>query len=199
MGTVFSAFVSKSWAKEKRPLRPPGNVNETAFKGDCIRCGSCVRACPTGIIEPIVDSGDAAGFLVPGLRFSGPNYCLQDCNQCGNVCPTGVIRKLPLDKKNRHIIGIAEIDLSACLLVADEECGVCMPRCPRAAIVEVFSRETYTTVVRVLRERCNGCGACVGICPPKVVKVRAVSQVGPGRPSKTSFVTPSGTRPKLPR
>jgi ferredoxin len=41
--------------------------------------------------------------------------------------------------------------------------------------VDVFLRETYQASVKVLRERCNGCGACVGICPPKVVKVEAES------------------------
>ena len=80
---------------------------------------------------------------------------------------------MPLKEKNARIIGIARIDLSECLLVLDQECGVCLVRCPRGAIVEAFSRETYTTIVKVVREKCNGCGACVGICPPKVVKVEA--------------------------
>jgi ferredoxin len=172
-GAVFSTLVPRSWAKKQPCLRPPGNVDEAAFKGGCIRCGSCSRACPTGIIEPAVEWGDVAGFLAPRLRFSGSNYCLQDCNRCGNVCPTGVIRPLALQEKNRQVIGIAAIDHSACLLTLEVECGVCVPRCPRAAIVDVFLRETYQAAVKVLRERCNGCGACVGICPPKVVKVEA--------------------------
>jgi ferredoxin len=172
-GTLFSAIVPRAWAEKQHQLRPPGNVDETAFKGGCIRCGSCLRACPTGIIESAGRAGDVAGFLAPSLRFSGPNYCLQDCNRCGKVCPTGVIRPLPLEEKNRHVIGIAAIDLTRCLLTLEVECGVCVPRCPRGAIVEGFARETYTAVVKVVPENCNGCGACVGICPPKVVKVEA--------------------------
>jgi NAD-dependent dihydropyrimidine dehydrogenase PreA subunit len=174
-GTVCAALIPSGRSAERRPLRPPGNVDEKVFKGDCIRCGSCVRACPTEVIEPAADAGDPAGFLAPGLRFSGPGYCLQDCNLCGQVCPTGVIRPLPLDEKNRHIIGIAEIDLSECLLTLDRECGVCVPRCPGGAIEEEFSYETYTTTLTVIADKCNGCGACVGICPAKVVKVKAVS------------------------
>ena len=176
MGTVFSALVPRSWAKTQPSLRPPGNVNEAAFKGGCIRCGSCSRVCPTGIIEPAVEWGDVAGFLAPRLKFSGPNYCLQDCNLCGRVCPAGVIRPLALQEKNRQVIGVATIDHSACLLTVEAECGVCVPRCPRAAIVDVFLRETYQSAVKVLRERCNGCGACVGICPPKAVKVETESR-----------------------
>jgi ferredoxin-type protein NapF len=173
IGAVAPVLISDGSAADALPLRPPGSVDEKSYKGDCIRCGSCVRACPTGIIEPAADLKDLPGLLAPGLRFDGLNYCLQDCNLCGQVCPTGVIQPLELEPKNEHVIGIAEIDLSACLLVLDQECGVCVPRCPRAAIDEVFSPETYTTIVRVVPERCNGCGACVGICPEKVVKVVA--------------------------
>ena len=180
-GTLFSAFAKSIWAEDRHDLRPPGNVNETAFKGGCIRCGSCSRVCPTGIIEPAVDAGHVAGLLAPRLRFSGPNYCLQDCNRCGQVCPTGVIRPLPLEEKNRHVIGIAAIDLSSCLLTQEVECGICVPRCPRGAIVEGFDRRTYTAAVSVVQDKCNGCGACVGICPPKVVRV-APAIAGPTPP-----------------
>jgi ferredoxin len=87
------------------------------------------------------------------------------------VCPTGVIRPLTLPEKNNHVIGLATVDLSACLLTLDKECGVCIPRCPRAAIVDSFAYQTYTVSIQVLAEKCNGCGACVGICPPKVIRV----------------------------
>jgi len=174
LGAVVSALIPRALLTKKRHLRPPGTVEEIVFKGACIRCGNCIRSCPSGIIEPSVDSQDAAGFLVPRLKFSGTDYCREDCNKCGHACPTGVIRPLPLREKNRHVIGIARIDLSECLLTMEAECGVCMPRCPRGAIVEQFSRQTYTTTVKVIGEKCNGCGACVGICPAKVVTVEAV-------------------------
>jgi len=69
------------------------------------------------------------------------------------------------------VIGIARIDLSKCLLTLEKECGVCVPRCPRGAIVEGFAYDTYTVTVKVLPDKCNGCGACVGICPAKVVTI----------------------------
>lgn len=173
-GTAFSAAVPLSWARKTPPLRPPGSVNETAFQGGCIRCGSCSRICPTGIIQPAVAWGEVAGLLAPRLRFTGPSYCLQDCNRCGQVCPSGVIRPLPLEEKNRRVIGVARVNLAACLLTLEIECGICVPRCPRAAIVDTFSYEAYKVVVKVERDKCNGCGACVGICPPKVITVEPV-------------------------
>lgn len=170
-GTLFGALIPRWRAGRQVPLRPPGAVDEAAFEGGCIRCGSCSRACPTGIIEPAVDGGGVAGFLAPRLRFSGPGYCLQDCNLCGRVCPSGVIRPLALPEKNRHVIGIAVVDHSGCYLALEKECGVCVPRCPRSAIVDIFVRETYQSAVKVLPDKCNGCGACVGICPPKVIRI----------------------------
>lgn len=174
LGAAVAALIPRDVLARRRSLRPPGSVEETVFKGACIRCGNCVRSCPSRIIKPSVNSNDAAGFLVPQLKFSGPDYCREDCNKCGLSCPTGVIRPLPLQEKNLHVIGIAQIDLSECLLTWDRECGVCVPRCPRGAIVEEFLRETYTTAVKVVSEKCNGCGACVGICPAKVVTVNPV-------------------------
>ncbi|MEN6534070.1 MAG: 4Fe-4S binding protein [Bryobacteraceae bacterium] len=171
VGVIASAVIPKGWARKLGRLRPPGSVDESTFQGTCIRCGSCVRVCPTGIIEPSHDAGDAAGYLVPRLRFEGANYCRQDCNSCGQVCPPGVIQALPLEAKNRYVIGTAVIDLAACRLTEEVECGVCLPRCPRGAIEEIFSYETYTPSLRVLSDKCNGCGACVGICPPKVIRI----------------------------
>jgi ferredoxin len=170
-GVVAAAAIPARWVKRRLPLRPPGAVDEVAFEGGCIRCGSCARVCPTRIIQPAVADGPATGLLAPHLRFRSTAYCLQDCNRCGLVCPTGVIRPLTLPEKNNHVIGLATVDLSACLLTLDKECGVCIPRCPRAAIVDSFAYQTYTVSIQVLAEKCNGCGACVGICPPKVIRV----------------------------
>lgn len=180
-GAAVAAAAPHAWAGRRPPLRPPGSVEEAIFKGSCIRCGSCSRACPSGIIEPSLEWGDAAGLLAPRLRFSGPDYCLQDCNACGQACPTGTIRPLPLEEKNRHVIGIAVVDHQSCLLAEETECGVCVPRCPRRAIVDTFRYETYQVVVEVVEENCNGCGACVGICPPGAIRVAPRERGGSGR------------------
>jgi ferredoxin len=130
------------------------------------------------VIEPATDPGRVAGILAPELRFHGMQYCRQDCNLCGWVCPTGVIRPLGLAEKNRQVIGIAVVERAECYLSLERECGVCVARCPRGALVDIFIRETYLPAIQVLRERCNGCGACVGICPPMVIRVEAVDGTG---------------------
>jgi len=173
-GAALAAFPLRILAARRTQLRPPGAVDEPSFEGGCIRCGSCTRACPTHVIRSAVRESGGTGFLAPRLEFSENDYCRQDCNLCGQVCPTGVIRPLPLADKNRHTIGIAVVDLPDCYLTIEKECGICVARCPRAAIVDGFDRQSYTTIVQVIRDRCNGCGACVGICPPKVIRIEPV-------------------------
>jgi len=150
--------------------RSPGAVDDTRFAALCIRCGNCVRSCPANIIQPDLWPPNLPTLLVPRLNFD-TNYCLETCNACGQNCPTGAIAALPLDKKNECRIGLAEINHAGCLLAIEKECSVCVLVCPRKAIVEEFSRETYTAMVRVDAERCNGCGACVAVCPAGVITV----------------------------
>ena len=33
-------------------VRPPGSVPEPAFLRRCVRCGECINACPTGVLQP---------------------------------------------------------------------------------------------------------------------------------------------------
>ena len=177
-GVLALVTAARLWASRSRELRPPGAVDEAAFQGGCIRCGSCTRACPTKIIQPAIEPTAPTGFLAPQLRFSGTDYCRQDCNLCGQVCPTGVIRPLDLREKNRQVIGLAVIDLANCYLTQERECGICIPRCPRAALVDIFDRRTYRASVKVIQKNCNGCGACVGICPPKVIQIAPAGPAG---------------------
>ena len=97
-----------------------------------------------------------------------------DCNACGLSCPTGAIAALSVEEKNRRKIGLAKIDLPRCLLTVETECSACTMVCKYQAIVEEFSRETYSVVPRVDPETCNGCGECVVICPEKAIDVESL-------------------------
>jgi len=79
-----------------------------------------------------------------------------------------------LEQKNRHKIGLARIRMPDCYLATDRECSACVISCPYEAIIDEFDRESYTIVLRVDPERCNGCGSCVIVCPPKVITVDPV-------------------------
>lgn len=176
LGAACSAVISRMLRDpSRRPLRPPGAMEETVFKGLCIRCGNCVRSCPSGIIHQDMGSAGAAGLLTPIVRFHGQNYCLETCHACTRSCPSGAIEQLTLEQKNRRPIGLAKIDRSDCLLVQDEgECGYCIGACGQEAIVEGFNAEEYKPTLDVLADKCNGCGACVGVCPTKVIRIDPV-------------------------
>ena len=147
-----------------RPIRPPGAVDEGRFTGLCIRCGSCLRACPAGIIRTDPGEHAVAGFLTPLIRFQ-TDYCREDCHRCTQVCPSGAIAKLSLEEKNRTPIGLAKVDMDLCLLADDRECDICVRECPFKAVKVEWSEETYTATPRVDPKKCPGCGACEIACP----------------------------------
>ena len=72
LGLVFSQFVRQ--VRAGKLFRPPGALPEDQLKMVCIRCGNCNKACPTGIIKPVVDPVELTGLMTPELDFS-LSYC----------------------------------------------------------------------------------------------------------------------------
>ena len=69
----------------------------------CIRCGACVKVCPTNVLQPASSMGLEGAWtpvLVPRL-----GYCDYSCNACGQVCPTGAIPALTLEEKRTRVLG----------------------------------------------------------------------------------------------
>jgi len=157
-------------------IRPPGAVAEHRFTGLCVRCGNCVRACPSRIIQPDVGEYGVAGFLAPAVRFpeiSGDEeivlektlYCHQDCHRCTQVCPSGAITRLALEEKQRTSMAVAKVDLTKCIRFQSIECYVCYDNCPYGAVSLVVSDKDHSTTVHIDADKCPGCGACTIVCP----------------------------------
>lgn len=176
-GAAWALAIPKFFRASPPVLRPPGALDEMHFKALCVRCGNCVRACPSRIIERQL-TGDVSGFLTPVVRFpterNSQRYCLETCHECTRSCPAGAIERLSLESKNRRPIGLAVIDMPACLIATDQTCAVCVDVCPQEAISLLFHEETYTNTVEVDPRRCNGCGACLLVCPVEVIAVQCV-------------------------
>jgi polyferredoxin len=122
-------------------VRPPGALSEKAFLSRCIKCGQCMRICPTNVIHPAGLQGGLEGFWTPVLNFRmGTSGCQFNCIACGNLCPTAAIRPLSLDErlgkkayaeKGPIRIGTAFVDRGRCLPWAmNRPCIVCQENCP---------------------------------------------------------------------
>ncbi len=154
-------------------VRPPG-ATLTDFTSLCVRCGECMRVCPTQGLQPSLFSGGVQNVMTPRL-VARLGYCSYSCTACGEVCPTGAIPELTLEEKRYTPMGLARIDQSRCLPWAHNiPCVVCEEMCPVAhkAIwldeVEAFNAEGELITLlrpRVIKELCIGCGLCEYHCP----------------------------------
>lgn len=187
--TVLGAAVGAAFAwgartihrAGRRPLRPPGAIDEPGFLGLCVRCGNCIRACPTHIIKPAVGQHGLASLLTPVLQFT-ENYCLVDCTRCMAVCPSGALARLSVEDKADKPIGLAKVDMRVCLLADGRDCSECRRWCPHEAIRYVWCEVEYTLIPKIDPVRCTGCGACEAVCPTK--PTRAIVVVALGDPAR---------------
>jgi len=156
-----------------RLIRPPG-AQGREFPSICIRCGICVKVCPTSGLQPSFGQAGWAGVWTP-ILVPRLGYCDYSCNACGQACPVAAIPSLVLEAKRQTVIGHAYIDRSCCLpWVDNRNCLVCEEMCPlpeKAILLDDVVVQTpagETVNVRrpvVLHDRCIGCGICENRCP----------------------------------
>ncbi len=162
---------------EGKVLRPPGASEN--FTSRCIRCGECIKGCPTSVLQPMSLLGGVENYGTPRLATE-LSYCEYDCLLCQYLCPTGAIGSFtPQTKK----MGVARVDRSICLPFAyGQECIVCEEHCPvPTKAIKLIDVDTITPEGKrfkikapvVKDDLCIGCGICENKCPqsPKAIRV----------------------------
>ncbi len=157
-------------------IRPPGSRPEEEFLDKCIRCGQCMKVCPTNGLQPAFMEAGAEGIGTPVL-VPEVGYCEYTCISCTKVCPTDAIIELSEAEKKNVRIGVARIDTNRCIPWSEyEDCLVCEEQCPvptKAIVFEIRDIITFKGDVRrikfpvVLKDKCIGCGICENKCPIK--------------------------------
>jgi polyferredoxin len=171
----LALFRSDALAKREDPhnLRPPG-ARENDLLEKCVRCGECMRACPTSALQPALSESGLEGLWTP-LLIPRLGYCDYSCTACGPACPVQAIPVLDLEEKRLQVIGKAYINQNRCIAWSDhKDCIVCEEMCPlpeKAVYLqeaEVKDSQGATLMIQlpsVDRDLCIGCGICEYRCP----------------------------------
>jgi polyferredoxin len=139
-----------------RLIRPPGALPEADFLSRCIKCGQCMRICPTNVIHPAGWHAGFEGLWTPALNFRvGSSGCQHNCVACSHVCPTAALRPLTVDERMgrgrfAHVgplrTGMAFVDRGRCLPWGmDTPCIVCQENCP-VSPKAIFTRTEFRPV-----------------------------------------------------
>ena len=138
-------------------VRPPGALPEIEFLSRCLKCGQCMRICPTNVIHPAGLEGGLEGLWTPILNFRiGTSGCQHSCIACSHLCPTAAIRPISLEERMGRDefkergpikIGTAFIDRGRCLPWAmDRPCIVCQENCP-VSPKAILTREVFNSLI----------------------------------------------------
>ena len=180
----------KQYTSDPTLIRPPGSTSEEEFLSKCIRCGECMKVCPTNALHPATGEGGWTSVWTPVFKMKA-GYCEYECTLCSQVCPTHAISDITLEQKKQIHIGTAFFDRNRCLPYASARtCIVCEEHCPtpKKAIwfeeVRALTPDGSWAVVkqpRVNLELCIGCGICENKCPIADQRGVYVTSVGETR------------------
>ena len=196
-GLAAAAQVFRPRQVDPYLLRPPGAGDENTFLDLCVRCGECMKVCPTGVLQPAVFESGLEGIFSPRLMFRHvfeQTYCEYACTLCGQVCPSGAIPRLTEAAKLRRPIGLAHLDYSRCLPWSEgTPCIRCEEMCPTPekairiinayTVKDADGFELEIQQPYVERDLCVGCGICESNCPVEglsAIRVQRLDAPDPG-------------------
>jgi len=150
----LAGWLADNWPHKL--IRPPGALSEDEFLKRCIKCGQCMRICPTNVLQPAGMEFGLETLWTPVLNNRiGTSGCQLNCTACSYVCPTSAIRPITLSEKlglgefaeaGPIRIGTAFVDRSRCLPWAmDKPCIVCQENCPLSPKA-IYTEEVFNTV-----------------------------------------------------
>lgn len=191
-------------------IRPPGSQPEDEFLARCIKCGQCMKLCPTNVIQPALLQGGIESLWTPVLNNRiGTSGCALNCIACGQICPTAAIRPLTLDEKLGRgafvaagpvRLGLAFVDRGRCLPWAmGTPCIVCQEVCPvtpkaiRTEDGEVSGVHLQRPVVDPAL--CIGCGICEHECPVRGLRAIRVTADNETRHPERQVLAARATEP----
>jgi ferredoxin-type protein NapF len=130
---------------------PPGAILPAeSFRSACNGCGKCVAVCPHNTLRQNI-------FGQPYM--DGLSGWCDFCMDCVNVCPTGAL--VPADPKIAKL-GLAVINRDLCIAWRSPLCRLCYEKCLTLKKAITLDSDWRPYVDDKL---CNGCGACVNVCP----------------------------------
>lgn len=194
---MMRSVVNAQSDPQHRVIRPPGSLSEDDFVRRCIKCGECMRVCPTNVLQPAILESGFEGLWTP-LLINKIGYCEYNCVLCSQVCPTGAIVPLNIAQKvgkppyrEPVRLGTAFYDRGRCLPWAmNTECIVCeevCPTSPKAIWFEIADIPLRNGTRKQLKlphldpALCVGCGICENKCPVHDRPAVRVSSIGETR------------------
>ena len=188
MGGLLWGGMADELAAGDLMLRPPAAIDEKNFLKACLKCGSCVEACPYDSLKLAKPKDNVA----LGTPFFEPRDI--PCYMCTHVpcvpvCPSGALSASNLSNDlesaemdiNKAKMGTAVIHKETCIAFWGVQCDACYRACPLidSAITLKYEKNERTgkhafLLPIVSSDNCTGCGLCEHACVTEQPAIRVL-------------------------
>ena len=143
--------------KPEAAIRLPWTIDEDTFIEHCNQCGDCISACNENIIE--LSDGD----------YPVINFAKGECTFCTD-CVTSCKQPLFVNHQEEEPWQITPDINSKCLALNTIFCQSCRDVCDQHAIKFRYV-DSAIPKPEIIEDECNGCGACVSVCPQQSISL----------------------------